>query len=398
MSEVTGQNKPGTGTVYMNRGNSNPGSTSTIDLAEVFGVLGHWIWLILLVALAAGTAAYAFSKFVLPEEFQSTTKIYVLDKSGAGGANSQTTYSDLQVGSQLTKDYVELIKSRTVLEAVMKDNHLENVYTFEKFADLVDVETPTDTRIVTITVTNHDPALAQKLADDIRIRSSELIINTMQIDAVNTYEEANYPDRKSGPSCSRWAIVAALIGALVVSAVVIVQYLVDDTIKSSDDIEKYLGLSNLALIPYDENVASNGDDARKSKHRFFSRRKADSREGRYSNSYQREQKYTGNYQGHRAQTTQTTGGAVSRSSLSTGSSARESDRPGMKAPQTQQSKRMTERRTEQSDRTGVSAKTFSETGDATGDASSDLTSELDAELIDQMLASKQTEHKREGRA
>ena len=137
----------------MNRG-SRSTNTTTIDLVEVFGVIWHWIWLILLVALAMGTAAYGFSKFALPEEYQSTTKIYVLDKSGAGGSNSQTTYSDLQVGIQLTKDYVELIKSRTVLEAVLKDNQLDGVYTYEKFADMVDVETPTDTRIVTITVTN----------------------------------------------------------------------------------------------------------------------------------------------------------------------------------------------------------------------------------------------------
>ena len=97
---------------------SGMGSSSddeiTIDLAELFGVLWHWIWLILLVALLLGGAAYAFSKFVIPEEFQSTTKIYVLDKeSGSGG---QSTYTDLQVGSQLTKDYAELITSRTVIE------------------------------------------------------------------------------------------------------------------------------------------------------------------------------------------------------------------------------------------------------------------------------------------
>ena len=232
-------------------------------LPEVFQVIWHWLWLIVLVALACGTAAYAFSKFVLPEEFESTTKIYVLDKSGAGGTNSQSTYSDLQVGMQLTKDYVELIKSRTVLEAVMKDNHLDQTYTYEQFAEMVNVQTPADTRIVTITVTNHDPALAQKLADDIRKRSGELIIKTMQIDAVNTYEKANYPDRKSAPSCGRWAVVAALIGALAVSAVVIARYLLDDTIKTSDDVEKYLGLSNLALIPFDESVMTEDEDSSK---------------------------------------------------------------------------------------------------------------------------------------
>ena len=262
MNEQTRQARPEAWAENITRADRDA-DVMTIDLVEVFQVIRHWLWLIVLVALACGTAAYAFSKFVLPEEFESTTKIYVLDKSGAGGTNSQSTYSDLQVGMQLTKDYVELIKSRTVLEAVMKDNHLDQTYTYEQFAETVNVQTPADTRIVTITVTNHDPALAQKLADDIRKRSGELIINTMQIDAVNTYEKANYPDRKSAPSCGRWAVVAALIGALAVSAIVIARYLLDDTIKTSDDVEKYLGLSNLALIPFDESVMTEDEDSSK---------------------------------------------------------------------------------------------------------------------------------------
>lgn len=224
----------------------------TIDLAELFGVLWHWIWLILLVALLFGGAAFAFSKFVIPEEFQSTTKIYVLDKeSGSGG---QSTYTDLQVGSQLTKDYAELITSRTVIEKVIADNHLESVYDYKEFLKKVEVNTPTDTRIVSITVTDTNPALAQALADDIRVEASDLIINTMQINAVNTYEAANLPTEKSAPSCSKWALLGALLGALLVGGIVTLQYILDDTIKTSEDIEQYLGLSTLALIPLDENI------------------------------------------------------------------------------------------------------------------------------------------------
>ena len=235
---------------------SGMGSSSddelTIDLAELFGVLWHWIWLILLVALLFGGAAYAFSKFVIPEEFQSTTKIYVLDKeSGSGG---QSTYTDLQVGSQLTKDYAELITSRTVIEKVIADNHLESVYDYKAFLKKVEVNTPTDTRIVSITVTDTNPALAQALADDIRVEASDLIIDTMQINAVNTYEVANLPTEKSAPSCSKWALIGALLGALLVGGTVTLQYILDDTIKTSEDIEQYLGLSTLALIPLDENI------------------------------------------------------------------------------------------------------------------------------------------------
>lgn len=238
----------------------------TIDLGELFGVLWHWAGLIVLIALVFGIAAFSFSKFVLQEEFQSTTKIYVLDKENGSG---QTTYTDLQVGSQLTKDYAELITSRTVIEKVIADNHLENVYDYTNFLDKVSVDTPTDTRIVSITVTDHDPALAQKLANDIRVEASDLIINTMQIDAVNTYEEANLPTKKSGPSCSKWTALGALAGALLVSVIVVLQYLLDDTVKTSEDVERYLGLSTLALVPLDENVGGGEKKKNKKKKRNY---------------------------------------------------------------------------------------------------------------------------------
>ena len=57
------------------------------------------------------------------------------------------------------------------------------------------------------------------------------------------------PTEKAGPSVVKWSLIGGIIGVLLVSAIVIIQYLMDDTIKTSDDVEKYLGLSTLALIP-----------------------------------------------------------------------------------------------------------------------------------------------------
>ena len=57
------------------------------------------------------------------------------------------------------------------------------------------------------------------------------------------------PTEKAAPSCLKWTLIGGLLGCFVVCGVILVQYLLDDTIKSSEDIEKYLGLSTLALIP-----------------------------------------------------------------------------------------------------------------------------------------------------
>lgn len=238
----------------INQTSSQNDDVVTIDLGEIFGLLMHWLWLILLVGAACATVTYCICRFAIPEQYESTTSVYILDKSDSNGSSS-TTYSDLQVGTQLTSDFAEIIKSRAVLEAVIDELSLDMSYT--ELEDKISVTTPEDTRIVSITVTDHDPELAQKIADGVREEATKQITSVMDIDAVNVVDEANYPTEKSAPHNTRDAVIAAILGMLAISIVLIVRYMMDDTIKSSEDVEKYLELPTLALIPMDEEILNN---------------------------------------------------------------------------------------------------------------------------------------------
>ena len=222
-----------------------------IDLLELGGVLLHWLWLIVIVALICGAAAFCISKFVLPEQFQSTTKVYVLNRSDETQGSSPT-YSDMQVSSQLTSDYAEMITSRYVLEKVIQDLNLP--YGYEDLKSKVTVAIQPDTRIIQISVTDEAPVMAQKLTRKIQVEASKHIQNVMEVDAINVVDQANLPTEKSSPNNARNAERGALIGALLVCAFVIIRHLLDDTIKTREDVEKYLQISCLAMIPLDEAV------------------------------------------------------------------------------------------------------------------------------------------------
>lgn len=217
-----------------------------IDLMEIFGLMLHRLWLIILCAVAAGAAGYAVSRFVLTEEYESTTRIYVLNRQN----DDTLTYTDVQLGTQLTKDFREIIKSRYVLEQVIDICGLED--SSSSLASRVSVDTQTDTRIVTITVTDTDPARAQYVANELREAAAERIMYVMDIQAVNVVDEANLPTAPSAPSVTKWTAIGFLLGAFLCMVVVLIQFLLDDTIKTSDDIEKYLGLSTLGMIPMRE--------------------------------------------------------------------------------------------------------------------------------------------------
>lgn len=214
-----------------------------IDLQELFGLIVHWLWLIILCGIATGILGFVISYFAITPQYESTTKVYILNKQ-----NSNTlTYSDVQLGTQLTKDYAQLIKSRTVLEQVITTCGLEEGY--NAFTERVSVETLTDTRIIAITVTDPDPAMAQILANEICKVASKHIKSVMDIQAVNVADEANLPTSPASPSIAKWTALGLLLGAFLCAMVIIVRFLLDDTIKTSEDIERYLELSTLAMIP-----------------------------------------------------------------------------------------------------------------------------------------------------
>ena len=109
-----------------------------VDLLEIINILLSRFWIILGTGVLAAVIGFVVSKFVLTPTYESTTKIYILNKS----ENTTVTYSDVQMGTQLTKDYAELINSRYVLETVIGQIPLPEME-YKELLKKVSVTTPT---------------------------------------------------------------------------------------------------------------------------------------------------------------------------------------------------------------------------------------------------------------
>ncbi|HJC25107.1 MAG TPA: protein-tyrosine kinase [Candidatus Eisenbergiella merdavium] len=218
-----------------------------IDLAEVFRRMLARLPMMLAAGLLTALIAFFVSRFVMTPAYESTTKIYVLSRQ----ENSSVTYSDLQMGTQLTQDYAELIQGRYVLEQVAEILSLDMSY--EALRGMVSVSVPDDTRIISISVSDSDPVRAMEIANCIRETATVYITDVMDIEAVNVVETAFLPTRKSGPNVKLITLLGGLLGIFAIAAVAVTEYLMDDTIKTAEDVERYLELSTLAMIPLSEN-------------------------------------------------------------------------------------------------------------------------------------------------
>lgn len=213
-----------------------------IDLLELFYELKKKLWLIILAAIIGGGAFGLYSKMILVPKYTSTAMMYVLSKE-----TTLTSLADLQIGSQLTQDYKVMITSRPVLQEVVDEMGLE--YGYKALREKLTIDNPTDTRILTLSVEDADPILAADLVNTVARCSSEYIGEMMEMIPPKIVEEGEVAVEPTSPNAKKNAAIGAAGGIFLVCAFVAVRVIMNDTVKTEEDVEKYLKLSVLASVP-----------------------------------------------------------------------------------------------------------------------------------------------------
>ncbi|MGN1167326.1 MAG: YveK family protein [Lachnospiraceae bacterium] len=214
-----------------------------IDLMELLLVLMDKMRYIIFCFLLGAVLFNAFAFFAVSPTYESTSAMYIVSASD----DSVVDLTDLNIGTSLTSDYEQLIYSYPVLEQVVEKLHLD--MNSEELAKMIEIENPTDTRILKITATSTDPELSKDIANTVVNVSIDYLPKTMGTEQPNIAQVAKPALKKSGPSYAKYTVIGALLGALLCCAYIIFRYLIDDTIHTAEDMEKYFGLTPLTTIP-----------------------------------------------------------------------------------------------------------------------------------------------------
>ncbi len=216
-----------------------------IDLQELFfELLTHWKSIAVSTILIA-TIAFFISKFLITPMYESTSALYVMSKS-----TSITSLADLQIGSNLTQDYMEVVGGRPVLDEVI--NRLELEENYKELSQKLELENPNNSRILKITIKDADPYRAKAIADDIAVVAADFISRKMDQDPPSIIQHGYADGEKVSPSTMKNTAIGGIIGFILAAGIVIVSYLMNDTIMTPEDVEKKLGMNVLASLPIDE--------------------------------------------------------------------------------------------------------------------------------------------------
>lgn len=230
-----------------------------IDLWEILFALRAKIWLIILAVVVGSGLAIAYSKVVLTPQYTSTSMVYILSKE-----TTLTSLADLQIGSQLTKDYRVVATSRPVLQEVIDTLALDMEY--EELKKAVKLDNPSDTRILSISIEDPDPARAKAIVDSVAQVSSTHIGDIMEMTPPKIIEDGIVSEEPSSPHTKKNAAVGGLAAAFAVCFLIVLQVILNDTIRTEEDVEKYLQLSILAAVPEREEHRKGDGSGMKRKH------------------------------------------------------------------------------------------------------------------------------------
>jgi capsular polysaccharide biosynthesis protein len=219
----------------------------TIDLLELaLGLLEHWK-LIAVTAVTGAVLMALYTFFLVTPMYKATATIYVVSRN-----DSVLNFSDLQVGSELTSDYIKVFEMWEVHEKVISNLDLD--YTYTNMASMLSVTNTSDTRMLDITVTNPDPEGAAAIANEYADVGAKYISEKMKTDEPTLMSSARVPENPFSPNKAKNILLGFVVGFVLACGVVVVRILLDDTYKTAEDIRKYAGLVVLASVPMAENA------------------------------------------------------------------------------------------------------------------------------------------------
>ena len=220
----------------------------TIDLREYFTIIKKRFWIIALLAIISALISGVISFFVLKPVYEAKSTLIVNTEKNED--TQMITGDQFSVTQKLAVTYGEIIKSRSVLEDVIKNLKLDDEY--ENLVNSITVSPVKDTQIISISVQDTNKQKARDIANEIPKVFTKEAKRITKANDIQVIDKAILPKDAIKPNKMMNVLIGFVLGTMIgLFIVFLIEYL-DNKIKTPQDIEKHLGLSVIGVIPSED--------------------------------------------------------------------------------------------------------------------------------------------------
>ena len=216
----------------------------TIDLKGLLLKVKKY-WYFILIGFLAGVLLGIMYKAFSTPQYKASSLVYLRN------GDSSISLQDLQIGSELTKDYEIIFKSRPNLEKVISKLNLD--YTYEELNGMVTINNLTDTRILKVEVVSDDPKISKDIANEVVSYGMDSV---REIDSQEPYlvEKAIQNNESISTSLIKLIAIGGLLGVLIALGIIFLRFTLSENIQSIEDVERSLNLPVLAVVMEDKGL------------------------------------------------------------------------------------------------------------------------------------------------
>jgi len=219
-----------------------------LDISGILSLLKKRFAMIAAITISLALIAGILSFYVLKPVYQAQATIIV----GKAAADSRTQqYSDVMMYQNLVKTYIEIAKSKSVANAAK--SKLGSEISASEIQQDTTISTKEGTQLIIISVKNKN---AQQTVNIVNALSEAFIEESKKVFPtgvdVQIMDKPEFPSAPVSPKKVFNIALAAVLGLFLSVLLAFILDYMDRTIKDEKDVEKYLDLPVIGIIPKDQ--------------------------------------------------------------------------------------------------------------------------------------------------
>lgn len=219
-----------------------------IDLRRLLRALLHKFPGIAMAAVACAVIAFLVTYFLIPPKYQSAAMFYVNNNVLPPGEGSPGISSgDISASRGLVQSYLVILNTRQTLNAVMEASGIDRTY--EELKNMITAEAVDSTEIFRVVVTSPDPQEAEKIASAVADILPSRISGILEGTSARIVDSAVAATSPSSPGYLKNMAAGFAAGMILAAGWIVLNALMDSSIRSEDDLIQNCTYPVLAAIP-----------------------------------------------------------------------------------------------------------------------------------------------------
>lgn len=221
-----------------------------LDLFDYVRIIRRKWWLIALVVISVSTLTGVYSIYVKEPIYEASTKI-IVNQTASRSAVTQLDLNQINTNIQLIDTYKEIIKTPVILDRVVEE-YPQFQLTTEALIGKINVSSVNNTQVMTLIVKDNSYNKAAEIANAITEVFKEEIPSIFNIENISILNKAKFEPQvrphQVEPNVSVNLAIGFILSLMIGIGIVLLLEYLDDTMKSEEEVERYLGLPTLTMI------------------------------------------------------------------------------------------------------------------------------------------------------